>query len=148
MTTPRHVARAVATAATAPPRRVELRAHTHHLVAAEPTTNGGGDAGPFPFGLLLNGAPACTAITWPMYATRKGWALAAIEADVRYDLTDNGHASIVRAITVPAEVPAEQRGRLADVAEPTPVIPAVWASTPVTTTMRTTPVASTPHPVS
>ena len=134
MTTTRHVAR---TATTAPRWRVELRAGAHHLVADEPAANGG-DAGPSPFGLLLSGLAACTAMTLRMYAERKGWTLAAIEVEVRYDLADGGRASIDRTITVPAGFPADQRDRLVDVAERTPVTLAVRAGTPITTTMRTT----------
>jgi hypothetical protein len=37
-------------------------------------------------------------------------------------------------ITVPADLPAEQRDRLADIAERTPVTLAIRAGTPVTTT--------------
>ena len=106
MTTTRHVARAVAaTAATAPQWRVELRAGTHHFVGDEPTTGGGGDAGPSPFGLLLSGLTACTAMTLRMYAERKGWAIATIEVDARYNLTDDGQASIERTITVRPSYP-------------------------------------------
>ena len=140
MTTTRHVARAVAvTDASAPQWRVELRAGAHPLAADEPVANGGGDTGPSPFGLLLSGLAACTATTLRMYAERKGWTLAAVEVDVRYDLTDDGQASIDRTITVPAELPAEQRDRLAEVAERTPVTRAVRAGTPITTTIAAEP---------
>ena len=149
MTTTRHVARAIAvTAATAPKWRVELRAGAHHLVADEPAVNGGGGAGPSPFGLLLSGLAACATMTLRMYAERKGWALEAIEVDVRYDLSEDGQASIDRTITLPSELPVEQRDRLAEIAERTPVTLAVRAGTPITTTIRTTPAASPPSPVS
>ena len=139
MTTTRHVGRAAGVAAATAARwRVELRAGAHHLVADEPAENGGGDTGPSPFDLLLSGLAACTAITLRMYAGRKGWDLAAIEVEVRYDLDDQGQASIDRTITVPASLPQEQRDRLADIAERTPVTLAVRAGTPITTTMRTT----------
>src|ERR1700737_4536164 len=82
VTTTQHVAWAGAvTSATAPQWRVQLRAGAHQMVADEPATNGGGDAGPSPFGLLLSGLAACTATTLRMYAERKGWTLAAIEVD-------------------------------------------------------------------
>lgn len=138
MTSTQHVARAVAvTSSTEPAYRVELRAGAHPLVADEPAVGGGGDAGPSPFGFLLSGLAACTAMTLRMYAERKGWALAAIEVDVRYDVTDNGHASIDRTITLPADLPVEQRDRLADIAERTPVTMVVRTGTPITTTLRT-----------
>jgi putative redox protein len=77
-----------------------------------------------------------------MYAERKGWTLAAIEVEVRYDLADDGRASITRTITVPAEVPSEHRDRLAGIAERTPVTLAVRAGTPITTTLRSKDVAA------
>ena len=92
--------------------------------------------GPSPFGLLLSGLAACTAITLRMYAERQGWDLSGTEVDVRYNLADDGQASITRTITVPAELPSDQRDRLAEIAERTPVTRAVRAGTPITTTLR------------
>jgi hypothetical protein len=43
---------------------------------------------------------------------------------------------IERTITVPADLPGEQRDRLADIAERTPVTLAVRSGTPITTTFR------------
>ena len=144
MTAERHVARAVgATTSSAPPYRVELRAGAHQLVADEPASGGGGDAGPSPFALLLSGLAACTAMTLRMYAERKGWTVAAIEVEARYDVADDGSASIDRTITMPADLPADQRDRLADIAERTPVTKAVRAGTPITTTIR---IIDTPSP--
>ena len=137
MTTVRHVARVLgSTSTSSPPYRVELRAGRHHLVADEPTAGGGTDAGPSPFGLLLSGLAACTTMTLRMYADRKGWTVDAIDVDIRYDLDDDGHGSIARTITLPTDLPAEQRDRLADIAERTPVTLAVRNGVPITTTMR------------
>jgi putative redox protein len=134
----RHVAHAVAaTAASAQHWHVELRTGAHQLVADEPTAGGGGDTGPTPFGLLLSGLSACTAMTLRMYADRKGWALTSLEVDVRYDVDDNGQAAIDRTITIPADFPQEQRHRLADIAERTPVTLAVRAGTPIATRVQT-----------
>jgi putative redox protein len=120
----------------APAYRVELRAGTHELLADEPTGSGGGDLGPTPFGLVVSGLAACTAMTLRMYAARKGFELSTIDVDVRYDVADGGGASIVRTITVPADLPADQRERLADIAERTPVTVALRGGTPITTTFR------------
>jgi putative redox protein len=137
MTTTKHLAHALgATSATAPQWRVELQAGTHHLVADEPTNMSGGDAGPTPFGLLLCGLAACTTMTLRMFAERKEWQLAAIEVSVVYNVADDGRTSIVRTITVPSELTDDQRARLADVAERTPVTMAVRARTPITTSIR------------
>jgi len=134
MTTVRHVARAVGSTSTATPAyRVDIRVGAHDLTADEPSAGGGGDAGPSPFGLLLSGLVACTATTLRMYATRKGWELATIEVDARYDI-DDGRSVIARTITIPADLPAEQRERLADIAERTPVTLAIRRGTPIATT--------------
>jgi putative redox protein len=137
MTTVRHIGRAVgSTGSAAPAYRVDLRAGRHELVADEPGAAGGGDLGPTPFGFLLAGLAACTAMTLRMYAERKGWELTTIEVDVRYDITDDEPGAIDRMITVPADLPGEQRDRLADIAERTPVTLAVHSGTPITTTFR------------
>jgi len=68
-----------------------------------------------------------------MYATRKGWALTTLKVDVRYSVDDDGQRSIERTIAVPVEVTPEQRQRLADIAERTPVTLAIVAGTPITT---------------
>ena len=137
MTTVRHVARAVGTTgASTPAYRVDIRAGRHEVIADEPTAAGGGDAGPSPFGLVLSGLVACTATTLRMYATRKGWELTTIQVDVRYDVDDDGRSSIKRTITVPPDLPDEQRRRLAEVAERTPVTLAIRNGTPIDTTFE------------
>jgi putative redox protein len=75
-------------------------------------------------------------MTLRMYAARKGFELSTIDVDVRYDVADGGGATIVRTITVPADLPADQRERLADIAERTPVTVALRGGTPITTTFR------------
>ena len=137
MNTTRHVAHAVAsTGSTKPAYRVDLRAGTHQLVADEPAATGGGDLGPSPFELLLSALAACTATTLRMYADRHGWALTSLDVGVRYDLDDEGRGAIERMITVPVDLTPEQRHRLADIAERTPVTLAVRAGTPITTRLR------------
>ena len=114
-----------------------MRSGAHHLVADEPTAGSSGDAGPSPFALLLSGLAACTAMTLRMYAERKSWTLAAIQVATRYDLADGGQSSIERMITLPADLPADQRDRIADIAERTPVTLAIRAGTPIATIIRT-----------
>jgi putative redox protein len=137
VTTTRHIARAVGvTSASAPQWRGELESGGHHLVAHEPTVLAGGDVGPTPFGLLVCALAACTATTLRQYAARKGWPLEAMEVTVLYNVADDEHASIVRTITVPVDLAEEQRTRLAEIAERTPVTRAIRAGTPITTTLR------------
>ena len=139
MTTVRHLAGAVgSTGSTAAAYRVDLRVGRHQLIADEPASTGGGDAGPSPFGLLLSGLTACSAITLRMYAEHKGWELTTVDVEVRYDVDDDGRGTIDRTITVPADLPAEQIDALASIAERTPVTLAIRRGTPITTTFRTT----------
>jgi putative redox protein len=135
VTTEVHVARAVATIAPgSPDYHVTIRANGHELAADEPQSNGGGNLGPSPFGLLLSGLVSCTAITLRMYAQRKGWEFDSIEVDARYDVTDDGTRHIVRTITLPDGLDEAQRSRLAEIAEKTPVTKAVRAGTAIATT--------------
>ncbi len=137
MRTVRHVAKAVgSTGSTIPAYRVDIRSGAHELVADEPAVAGGGDAGPSPFGLLLSALTACTATTLRMYAERKGWELTTIEVEVRYDVDDTQRATIDRTITLPGDLPADRRERLATIAERTPVTLAIRKGTPITTTLR------------
>jgi putative redox protein len=137
MTAVHHIGHAAgSTGSAGPAYRVDLRAGSHQLVADESAALGGGDAGPSPFDLLLSALVACTAITLRMYAARKGWDLATVEVDARYDVDDSGASVIVRTITFPNDVPDAQRERMADIAERTPVTLAVRAGTSITTTVR------------
>jgi putative redox protein len=127
------MARAVATTSSITPAyRVDLRAGRHQLTADEPVGRGGGGLGPNPFELLLSGLAACTATTLRMYADRKGWELSAVEVDVRY--VEGG--AIERTVTVPADISLEQRQRLADIAERTPVTLALGHGLPISTTVE------------
>ncbi|WP_069882519.1 OsmC family protein [Bosea sp. BIWAKO-01] len=90
------------------------------LVADEPAALGGADAGPAPYDLLLASLGACTAITLRMYAERKQWSLQAVDIDLHHVKVEN-RSKIERVITLTGDLSADQRARLADIAERTPV---------------------------
>ncbi len=99
----------------------------------EPVDHGGADSGPTPFGLLLSGLGACTAITLRMYAGRKGWLLTEVDVTLTYIVKDQDTRWIDRLIILHG-VDDDQRAKLAEIAERTPVTKAVRAGTEIRTT--------------
>jgi putative redox protein len=97
-----------------------ISAGHHHLTADEPTAAGGTDTGPSPYGLLLSALGACTSITLRMYAARKGWELGETRVSLRLVHEGKGHR-IEREIRFGAPLLDEQRERLAEIADKTPV---------------------------
>ena len=72
--------------------------------------------GPAPFGLLLSGLGACTAITLRMYAERQGWPPAGVDVELTYVVKDRNTRWIDRLITRHG-VGENQRAKLAEIAE-------------------------------
>jgi putative redox protein len=128
-----HTIATAAVASAEKPYGVHIDAGGHALRADEPVSQGGADTGPPPFGLLLSGLGACTAITLRMYAERKGWTLAGIDVELSYVVRDRDARWIDRLITLHG-VDDDQRSKLAEVAEKTPVTMAVRAGTEIRTT--------------
>jgi putative redox protein len=114
---------------------VDIQTGRHALAADEPAENGGAETGPAPFGLLLSGLSACTAITLRMYADRKGWPLEGVDVRLAYTVKDRATRWIDRQITLRGPLEDDQRARLAEVAEKTPVTRAVRAGTEIRTTI-------------
>lgn len=98
-----------------------INAGRHMIVADEPPSNGGKDAGPDPYELLLAGLGACTAITLRMYADRKQWAIGQLTVDLHFTRDGEKNERIARILRVSGDLSDEQLARLADIAERTPV---------------------------
>lgn len=105
------------------PYTVTITDGVHRWLGDETELDGGADAGPTPFQLLLSSLGACTAITLTMYARRKVWPLTAV--DVTLDFNPNGKPAdgnqIVRHVVLHGELSAEQRQRLVQIANVCPV---------------------------
>jgi putative redox protein len=110
----------VRTAIGVTPYAVTVTAGRHTLVADEPTSRGGADAGPAPYDLLLASLGACSTITLRMYADRKQIALRSLEVEL--SLHKEGERIIIRRLVrLDADLTPEQRARFADIVERTPV---------------------------
>jgi putative redox protein len=114
---------------------VALQTGAFALTADEPRSRGGQDAGPAPYDLLVSALVACTAITLRMYAERKQWQLDEARVEVRFKRAADSSASIDRVLTLAGNLDAEQRARLADIAERTPVTLTLKSGIAIQTTL-------------
>ncbi len=111
----------------------------HRLVADEPVSLGGLNAGPDPYEFLLAGLGACTAMTLRLYATRKGWPLEHVEVRVRHvERAAAGAAKDVfeRAIRITGGLADDQRARLLDIADRCPVSRTLSAGAVIQTSLE------------
>jgi uncharacterized OsmC-like protein len=112
--------------------RTDMEADGYELVADEPTSLGGTDAGPTPYDYLLAALAGCTAMTLRMYADRKGWPLESVTVRLSQERihatdceeceTEEGRIDrIERDIELEGPLEEEQRRRLLEVADMCPV---------------------------
>ena len=110
----------------------EIFAGSHKLEADEPVSAGGTGSGPGPYEFLLAALGSCTSITVTMYARRKGWPLSEVTVWLRHSkvyATDCADCEsreaivdqIARDIRFGGPLTAEQRQRLLDIANKSPV---------------------------
>jgi putative redox protein len=96
----------------------------HRLLADEPVSLGGADAGPAPFDFLMAGLGACTSMTLRMYAERKGLLLTQVSVSLSHDkVTVDGVSRdrLLRDITLHGDLTGEERARLLEIANKCPV---------------------------
>ena len=102
----------------------EVIAGEHRLLADEPVSLGGADAGPAPFDFLMAGLGACTAMTLRMYAERKELPLRRVSVALSHEkvLVDGVNRDrFLRHITLDGELTGEQRARMLEIANKCPV---------------------------
>ncbi|MDP1752807.1 MAG: OsmC family protein [Reyranella sp.] len=97
-----------------------ITAGHHELAADEGPELGGKDTAPNPYELLCSSLGACTVITLRMYAERKQWPVTAVHADIHF-VREGDKQRIDRVLTIEGAVDDEQKKRMADISERTPV---------------------------
>ncbi len=109
-----------------------VRAGRHRLVADEPVTVGGDDAGPGPYDYLLAALGACTTMTMRLYAERKGINAERFSVRLSHrklhaedcadcDTKAGDIGEISRDITIEGDVPEAVQARLMEIADKCPV---------------------------
>lgn len=112
--------------------RQEVDVGKHHLIADEPVSAGGGDAGPDPYDYLLTALGVCTSMTIGLYARRKQIPLENITVSLRHSRiyakdcqeceTKDGMLDRVEVeVELTGQLSKEQHAKLLEVAEKCPV---------------------------
>jgi uncharacterized OsmC-like protein/pimeloyl-ACP methyl ester carboxylesterase len=112
--------------------RTEAGVRGHRFLLDEPERLGGTDEGPTPYEMLWASLAACTTITLRMYADRKGWPLEEIRVRIRHAKV-GGRDHVVRELALEGPLDAEQRERLAQIADRCPVHRSLEQGVEVTT---------------
>jgi len=109
----------------------------HEIGSDEPVKRGGTNTGPSPFELMLSSLGACTAITLRMYAERKQWSLGSLTVALRLLKDGEEPPRIERTISSSETLEDEQRTKLLEIADKTPVTRALAPGVPILTTFAT-----------
>lgn len=124
-----------------------LHTADHHLLADEPASYGGGNAGPTPYDLLLMGLGACTSMTLRMYAKHKKIPLQDLDVWLKHERIhaddceecDQGVEGkierIARRISLKGDLTEEQRQGLLKIADRCPVHRTLEAEPVITTVL-------------
>lgn len=108
--------------------------HEHEFTADEGPELGGKDAGPASYDLLSSALGACTVITLRMYAERKQWPVTSVQTDIHFTRSADKVESIDRVLRIEG-ADADQKKRMAEIAEKTPVTLTLKRSLEIRTTL-------------
>ena len=115
----------------------EVSIGQHQLLADEPESLGGDDAGPSPMDFVLTGLGACTAITLRMYAEKKGLDIERISVTLEHQRSPEGKHQVHRVVVVEGNLSEEQRTRLLEIANRCPTHLALQQPLEVDTRLET-----------
>ncbi|HLA62910.1 MAG TPA: OsmC family protein [Rhodothermales bacterium] len=112
--------------------RVDVEARGHILIADEPASVGGTEAGPTPYDFVVAALGACTAMTLRLYANRKGWPLDGVDVHLTHarvhaadceacEKVPTGMDEVTRTVTLHGPLTDAQRARLLEMADKCPV---------------------------
>jgi putative redox protein len=110
----------------------EITAGKHRLIADEPTSVGGGDAGPDPYDYLLASLGVCTSMTVGLYARRNKWPLENVTVSLWHSRvhardceeceTEDGIVDRIDVeVDLTGSLTAEQHAKLMEIAAKCPV---------------------------
>ncbi|OYZ21021.1 MAG: hypothetical protein B7Y39_10075 [Bdellovibrio sp. 28-41-41] len=97
-----------------------LKIRDHLLVAGVSEKLGGHDEGPNPHEILEAALAACTILTAKMYATRKGYKVKALHAEVNI-LSEGKDSKISREVKIEGDLTPDERARILEIMEKCPI---------------------------